>query len=624
MLETFLLGLPLPANTWLVFVALFIVIRASQALLGRKAGRGESILTLAILAAAMVVNLPLLTARPAVAEGDEVTLTLVGRAVTTAGDPLPETEVRILLDYEEHQIVVDEQPVGSITTGSKGIFVITARLPATQMAEVEAGNVHLVVELSKPGFRQRRVLVAPWEVHRESDEAFVYLPLLALSNLWNAAFYIATITFAAVFVLIAFNVLHDTLTAFLGATVMLGVSYIIGTFHPDFWILGFNRAVDFIDFDAIFLIMTLMILVAIIGSTGIFQWLALMAYRLSRGNAWHLTVILIVITATMSAFLNNVTVMLLIAPVSIEIALLLGIRPTALLIPEVLASNIGGIATLIGDPPNTLIGSFAGLGFNQFLIHMGPMALIASITLIAAVYLIYRRDYRKAPKKPSPVLLARLETDAQITAPTTLRRGLLVMGATVALFFLSDLFKMPPSVVGFIGASALLLWVRPNLEDMVNEVDWTTLLFFMSLFILVGGVQEVGLIQEIAGFTAKVAGGDLFVASQAVVWMSAAASAIVNNIPFTTAALPIAAYLTRTVPGAGNNVLYWSLALGANLGGNATYIGSAPNVVAIGILDRAGHRVTFADWLKVGIPITLVTLFVPAVWLYIRYFWLKF
>jgi Na+/H+ antiporter NhaD/arsenite permease-like protein len=623
MTETFLLGLPLPVDVLLVFVALLIVVRALAALIDRKIGRGEAILTPAIFVAAMVAALLFLTARPAVAEGDEVTLTLVGQVVTMAGDPLPETKVQVLLDYDGQQSVADVQPICFIETGSKGVFVINARLPATQVAEIAAGNAHLVLKVSKPGFRQRRIFIAPQKVHWDGNEAFVHLPDVALSNLWNAAFYIATITFVAVFALIAFNVLHDTLTAFLGATVMLGVSYTIGTFYPDFWILGFDRAVDFIDFDAIFLIMTLMILVAIIGSTGIFQWLALAAYRLSRGNAWRLTVILIVITATMSALLNNVTVMLLIAPVSIEIALILGIRPVALLIPEVLASNIGGIATLIGDPPNTLIGSFASLGFNQFLIHMGPMALIATITLIAVVYVTYRQDYKTVPKEPSPTLLARLEADAQITDPITLRRGLLVMGVTVVLFFLSDLFKMPPSVVGFIGASALLVWVRPNLEDMVNEVDWTTLLFFMSLFILVGGVQEVGLIQGIADFTALISGGDLFVASQVVVWMSAIASAIVNNIPFTTAALPIAAYLTQTIRGA-ENVLYWSLALGANLGGNATYIGSAPNVVAIGILDRAGHRVTFADWLKVGIPITLVTLFVPAVWLWVRYFWLKF
>ena len=303
---------------------------------------------------------------------------------------------------------------------------------------------------------------------------------------------------------------------------------------------------------------------------------------------------------------------------------MLEINPTALIIPEALAAEVGGAATLIGDPPNTVIGSFADLGFNQFLIHMGPIALIATITLMAVIYLIYRRDYAAVRKAPSPALLARLEKDAQITDPVTLKRGLLVVGLMMVLFFTSELFQMPPSVVGLIGAAILLVWVQPNVEEMLSEVDWTTLVFFMSLFIVVGGVQEVGLIQWIADLIARIAGADLFVASLSVLGLSAVASAIVNNIPFTTAALPIAAFLTRTVPGAGNNVLYWSLSLGANMGGNATYIGSAPNVVAVGVLDRAGYRVTFVDWLKVGIPVTFATVLVPSIWLWVRYFWLKF
>jgi len=492
------------------------------------------------------------------------------------------------------------------------------------MTEIKTGQAQLAIVAARAGYRQTQAVIAANDLHWEGAQAFARLPDIALSNLFNTAFYIATITFVAVFALIAFHVLHDTLAAFLGATVMLGITYTVGTFNSDFRILSFERAIEFIDFDVIFLIMTLMILVAVIGRTGVFRWLALVAYRAARGSAWQLVVILMAVTAVLSAFLNNVTIMLLMAPVTIEVALILGVNPATLIIPEVLASNIGGVATLIGDPPNTVIGSFADLGFNQFLIHMGPIAVIATITLIAVIYVIYRRDYTAARKAPSPALLARLEKDAQITDPLTLKRSLLVLGAMVALFFISEQLGMPPSVVGLIGATALLVWVRPNVEQMLNEVDWTTLVFFISLFMVVGGVQEVGLIQWIADLIAGIAGANLLVASQAVIWLSAIASAIVNNIPFTTAALPIAAFLTRTIPGAGNNVLYWSLSLGANMGGNATYIGSAPNVVAVGILDRAGYRVTFVDWLKVGIPATFATVLVPTIWLWIRYFWLKF
>ena len=564
------------------------------------------------------------TAWPARANGDEVTLTLVGRVVNTGEEPILDAAVRVLLGNQECPILVKGQLVDAVHTGDDGLFVADVPLSTTQMTEIKTGQAQLASVATKAGFYQTRAVIASNDLHWEGTQAFARLPDVALANLFNAAFYIATITFVAVFALIAFHVLHDTLAAFLGATVMLGITYTVGTFNPDFQILSFERAVEFIDFDVIFLIMTLMILVAVVGRTGVFQWLALAAYRAARGNAWRLAVILMAATAVLSAFLNNVTIMLLMAPVTIEIALMLKLNPAALIIPEALAAEVGGTATLIGDPPNTVIGSFADLGFNQFLIHMGPIALIATITLIAVIYVIYRRDYTAARKEPSPALLARLEKDAQITDPLTLKRSLLVLGAMVALFFISEQLGMPPSVVGLIGATALLVWVRPNVEQMLNEVDWTTLLFFMSLFIVVGSVQEVGLIQWIADLIAGAAGTDLFVASQSVIWLSAVASAIVNNIPFTTGALPIAAFLTRTVPGAGNNVLYWSLSLGANMGGNATYIGSAPNVVAIGILDRAGYRVTFVDWLKVGIPVTCATVLVPTIWLWIRYFWLKF
>ena len=555
---------------------------------------------------------------------DEVKLTLIGRVVNTGGEPIPEAAVRVLLGNQEHPILVESRLVDAVHTGDDGLFVADVPLSTAQMTGIKAGQAQLTVEATKAGYRQTRAVIASNDLHWEGAQAFARLPDIALPNLFNAAFYIATITFVAVFALIAFHVLHDTLAAFLGATVMLGVSHTVGTFNPDFQILSFERAVEFIDFDVIFLIMTLMILVAVVGRTGVFQWLALAAYRAARGDAWRLAVILMAATAVLSAFLNNVTIMLLMAPVTIEIALILGINPAALIIPEALAAEVGGTATLIGDPPNTVIGSFADLGFNQFLIHMGPIALIATIVLMAVIYIIYRREYAAACKEPSPALLAHLEKGAQITDPVTLKRSLLVVGAMMALFFTSEQLGMLPSVVGFIGATALLVWVRPNVEQMLSEVDWTTLVFFMSLFMVVGGVQEMGLIQWIADLIAGAAGTNLFVASQAVIWLSAIASAIVNNIPFTTAALPIAAFLTRTIPGAGNNVLYWSLSLGANMGGNATYIGSAPNVVAVGVLDRAGYRVTFVDWLKVGIPVTFATVLVPTIWLWIRYFWLKF
>jgi Na+/H+ antiporter NhaD/arsenite permease-like protein len=241
------------------------------------------------------------------------------------------------------------------------------------------------------------------------------------------------------------------------------------------------------------------------------------------------------------------------------------------------------------------------------------------LVLFGLICLVYRGEYFGSPFRPSPDLLARLETEARITDFPLLLRSLILMGVTLVLFFTEDLISMPPSVVALIGATLLLVWVKPDVDHMVQEVDWTTLVFFMALFILVGGIEEVGLIQMVAGAIGHLAGENLTLALLLMVWITGIASGIVANIPFTIAALPVADFLTRTIPGAQSQVLYWALIAGADFGGNATYLGSAPNIVAVGLCDRAGYRMTFVDFLRVGAPITFVTLVVASLWLWLRY-----
>jgi Na+/H+ antiporter NhaD/arsenite permease-like protein len=255
---------------------------------------------------------------------------------------------------------------------------------------------------------------------------------------------------------------------------------------------------------------------------------------------------------------------------------------------------------------------------------MLPISIMGMAILLVMTRWIYRDEFSQEREPSSTALVEKLEADAQITDPALLRKSLLVFGVTLILFFIEDLFHMPPAVVAIVGSSALLLWVRPDVEEMLHKVDWTTLVFFMSLFMMVGGVQEAGLIQLIAETVRGIAGQNLMVAMLLMVWVSALASALVANIPFTAAIVPVAVFLTRNIPGAENDVLYWSLALGAGLGGNATYIGSAPNIVAMGVLDRAGFRLKFADFSRVGVPVTFVTLLVPTLWIVVRYFWLRF
>jgi Na+/H+ antiporter NhaD/arsenite permease-like protein len=482
----------------------------------------------------------------------------------------------------------------------------------------------VAVEISKPGFRTTRQGFARQKIARAGDHYYARVPDVVLPRVFNPAFFLATAIFMVVFGFISLNLLHETIAAFLGAAAMLGVSYFVGSSNADFWIISFHRAITFIDFDVIFLLMTMMIFMAIMSQTGVFQWLAYQTFRLARGNAFLVAAILVSITGLASAVLNDTTVMLLMTPVSIQIALALNIHPAAIVVPEVLASNIGGAATLIGTPPNTIIGSYVGLSFNQFLVNMLPISLISMAILLGMTRWLYRAEFDKKGKTPSVALIAKLEASARITDPILLRKSLLLFGATLILFFVEDLFHMPPAVVALLGSTALLLWVRPDVSEMLREVDWTTLVFFMSLFMMVGGIQEVGLIQLIAESVKGLAGDSLLLAMLLIVWVSAVASAIVANIPFTAAIVPVTVFLTQTLPGAENNVLYWSLALGAGLGGNATYIGSAPNIVAAGIMDRAGFRLRFEDFSRVGVPVTFVTILAPTLWILIRYFWLEF
>lgn len=549
----------------------------------------------------------------------QVELSLIGRVLNTQESPVDAADVRILVDGGLLQFQVDGQDSDSVRTDRAGYFFADVFIPADLFTE---GVIAL--EISKNGYQTTRQGFASNELACTGQHCYLRLPDVLLSRAFNPAFYFATAIFVVVFLVISLSALHETVAALLGTAAMLGMSYFVGARNPDYWIIGFDRAIDFIDFDVIFLLMTMMIFMAIMSQTGVFQWLAYQTFRIGKGSAYLVAAGLIVITGVTSAVLNDTTVMLLMTPVSIQIALAQGIHPAAIVVPEILASNIGGAATLIGTPPNTVIGSYVGLTFNQFLVNMLPIAVIGMILLLVMTRWLYREEFEKVRPEVESAYLERLESRSRIENHDLLRKSLLLFGLTLLLFFLADIFGMPASVVALLGSTALLLWVRPNVHDMLREVDWTTLVFFMGLFMMVGGIQEVGLIQLIAEAVRNVAGGSLLLATLMIIWVSAVASALVANIPFASAIVPVTVFLSQTIPGAENNVLYWALALGAGLGGNATYIGSAPNIVAIGILERAGYRLKFHEFSKVGVPVTFVTLFVPTIWILLRYFWLAF
>jgi len=375
----------------------------------------------------------------------------------------------------------------------------------------------------------------------------------------------------------------------------------------------------FVDWNVIFLILGMMIFMAMFSETGVFNWMAFRAFRLARGNAWLLGMALVLLTGLVSAFLNDVTAILLLVPLSIEIAQAVGIHPFAYVIPEVLASNIGGAATIIGDPPSTIVGSHVGMSFVEYMVNMAPIAILCLFPLLVLTTLLYRREFGGARERLSPALVARLEVDARITDRGLLVKTALVGTLTLVLFLTGDIVGMPPSVIALTGAAILVAWVRPDMHRMLREVDWTTLVFFIGIFVVVGGLEESGVISWIAGMIGDLAGDSLTIATILMVWIPGIASGIVANIPFTVAALPIADYLTATIPGAQNGVLYWALILGADLGGNSTYLGSAPNIVAVGLLAQAGYRLSFGRFMRDGVPVTLVTLVLATLWLLIRY-----
>jgi Na+/H+ antiporter NhaD/arsenite permease-like protein len=363
----------------------------------------------------------------------------------------------------------------------------------------------------------------------------------------------------------------------------------------------------------------MMIIIATVERTGIFQWLAFSAYKLSGGRVWLLMPILMVITGIASAFLDNVTTMLLMTPITVQIALAMAVNPLVLLLPEVMASNVAGISTLVGTPTNILIGSYGKISFNAFLTNLTPGVLLAIIGLILYTEYIYRKDLQPDEKGISALLLNNLAERARITEPGHLKKAGVVGGGMLVLFITGESFHLLPAVTALMGATALLVWIRPNIQEMIEAVDWTTLVFFITLFIVVGAVQEVGLISYIADGIGRLVGGNLLVAVLVVVWLSALLSTVIANIPFTAAMLPVIGYLTATIPGAQSKVLFYCLSVGSAMGGNGSLIGASANMVTSGIAERAGYPITYTHFLKKGFPALLITVGLASLWLILRF-----
>ena len=421
---------------------------------------------------------------------------------------------------------------------------------------------------------------------------------------------IALGVFVCAYVLIATEWVHRVVVALAGAALML--LFQITDAHEAFFSEDFG-----IEWNVIFLLFGMMIIVGVLRHTGVFEYLAIWSAKRAKGRPFAVMALLILITAGASALLDNVTTLLLVAPVTILIAERLGAPAAPFVIAEVLASNIGGTATLVGDPPNIIIAAEAGLSYIDFLSNLLPIVLV----LLAVFLLMARRTFVSAltfhPDRVAEVMELD-EREALVPGPL-LPRALAVLGIVTLGFVLQDQLDYDPSVVALLGAGVLLLVARSDPDRYLAEVEWHTLAFFIGLFIMVGALVKTGVIEDLAAWVIDVTGGDLFAATMLILVVSAVLSAIVDNIPYVATMAPLVAQLAATIPG-DTTVLWWALALGADLGGNATSIGASANVVALGVAERAGFKIRFVEFLRYGVPVTLVTVSISAVYLWLRYF----
>ena len=409
--------------------------------------------------------------------------------------------------------------------------------------------------------------------------------------------------FVATYALIATERIHKTLAALAGGVLMV----LLG-------VVSQEQAFEEIDFNVIFLLAGMMILAGIVRKTGVFGWLAVRAARVAGGDPYRILVVLSLITAVASALLDNVTTVVLVGPITLFLAARLGMNPFPFLMSEILASNIGGAATLIGDPPNILIGSAADLDFGAFLVVMAPLSII-----LLAIYLVAARWLFRGLLDADPELQASfldLDERSMITHPGLLKSSLVVLGLTLVGFLFHGLLHLEPATVALTGAVVLMIVARENPDDVLREVEWPTLFFFIGLFMLVAGVIEIGLIEAVATGIEELTGGALAATSLLMLWVSAFLSAIVDNIPYTATMLPVVAQLSEAQP---SDAIWWALAMGADLGGNATLIGASANVILAGMAEREGHPITFGQFLRFGLPVTIGTMVIATGYLWLRF-----
>jgi Na+/H+ antiporter NhaD/arsenite permease-like protein len=423
---------------------------------------------------------------------------------------------------------------------------------------------------------------------------------------------IALVVFFVAYVLIATEWTHKLLAALGGAAVL----FALGVTDPDHAFYSHETGVDW---NVIFLLLGMMIIVGVLRRTGVFEYVAIWAAKRAKGSPLRVLILLTLITAVASAFLDNVTTVILIAPVTLLVCDRLGVDPVPFLIAEVMASNIGGTATLIGDPPNIIIASRSGLTFNDFLIHLAPLVVIVLVVFMLVVPRLFKGSFDADPDRVQDVL--RLNEREAIQDTRLLIKSGVVLLAVLIGFVGHALFNLEPAVVALLGAGLLVLISKLPTRDYMGSVEWQTLLFFAGLFIMVGALVKTGVIDTLARAVGNVTNGRPLLATMLILVVSAVLSGIVDNIPYVATMSPVVQELTKNLTDPSHaHALWWALAAGADFGGNATAVGASANVVVIGIALRAGSPISFWEFTRKGVIITAITILIAAPYLWLRYF----
>jgi Na+/H+ antiporter NhaD/arsenite permease-like protein len=413
---------------------------------------------------------------------------------------------------------------------------------------------------------------------------------------------VAGVIFVSALGVIALEWVHRTKVALVGALLVI----ITG-------VIDLDRAIEAVDWATIGLLAGMMIIVGLTEKTGIFTYLALRVAQLSRGKPFRLIFLLAGVTGVMSAFLDNLTAILLVVPITLLLADVLRISPVPLVLVEIFASNIGGTATLIGDPPNIMIGvAVRELSFLDFIVNLAPVSIFILVLVTGVLYLFFRNHLVVGPDRVAE--LERLDAGRDVRQARNVKRSLAILIGTIVVFFLHAPLHLEPAIVALGGATILLLVAADDVEEALKRIEWATLFFFIGLFVMVGGLEERGVVERVAELLADVTGGSNVGTAMAVMWGAAAGSAVVDNIPFTAAMIPVVEQLQGPET-PFDDALWWALALGACLGGNATVVAAAANVAATGVLERTGHHVSFVRFLVYGLPVTLISLLVSTVYL---------